>query len=240
MANEPDTMPIHNVYAQRFAADLATNRKEQEQIFAQITELESRLKQLKADESWLHGMQGALPPAADKAVASGGQVAPQPSQSPADSTAAVPAYAGAPVTGAVPQPRWAKQNTGPGSGRKTAQPKKASGVPSRSKAKAAESKASKGAEPPLRELVLALLVHAAEPRMVSEVTTELAQAHPDRPASTQVVRNTLEALAKKNLIEKEHKQGSVMYTAPRPAVSESASAAVPTTDTTDDKEPAEV
>ncbi|MEV6734703.1 MULTISPECIES: hypothetical protein [unclassified Streptomyces] len=44
-----------------------------------------------------------------------------------------------------------------------------------------ETKANKAAEPPLSELVPALLVQAAEPRLVSEVTTELAQAHPDRP-----------------------------------------------------------
>ncbi|WP_328929701.1 hypothetical protein OG429_37405 [Streptomyces sp. NBC_00190] len=236
MANDPDTTPIHNVYAQRFAADLETNRKEQDQVSAQITELEERLKQLKADESWLHGMQGSLPPAADGAVASGGQVAPQPGQSPAHDTAT------------VPPPRKARKATGRAAGRKAAQPRKTSGVASSAKAKTTaataatakkttEAKTGKTAEPPLRELVLALLVSAAEPRMVSEVTTELAQAHPGRPASGQVVRNALEALARKNLIEKEHKQGSVMYSAPvQPAVGEQLSTAAPATDTTDERE----
>ncbi|MFD9408675.1 hypothetical protein ACFWBN_16895 [Streptomyces sp. NPDC059989] len=246
MANEPDTTPIHNVYAQRFAADLETNHKEQAEVSAQITELESRLKQLKADENWLSGMQGSLPPAAEEAVTSGVQVAPQPGQS--------PAAADAPATGVVPKPRQARKTTGRAAGRKAAQPKEAPVVASGAKAKTAavrktaattpkktaDSKTKKVAEPPLRELVLALLVHAAEPRMVSEVTTELAAAHPGRPASTQVVRNTLEALAKKNHIEKEHKQGSVMYSAPRPAAVEPVAAAVPTADTTDEKEPAEV
>ncbi|MFE9629438.1 hypothetical protein [Streptomyces sp. NPDC006463] len=248
MTNDPDTTPIHNVYALRFAADLETNRKEQDQVSAQITELEERLKQLKADESWLHGMQGSLPPAEDGAVASGGQVTAQPSQSPTHDTAAVPssAEAAAGAAAAVPQPRRARKSTGRAAGRKTAQPRKTAGVASGAKAKTAtatvkkttETKTNKTTEPPLRELVLALLVNAAEPRMVSEVATELAQAHPGRPASGQVVRNALEALARKNLIEKEHKQGSVMYSAPdRPAVSEQPSTAAPTTDTTDDKEP---
>ncbi|MFB7462848.1 hypothetical protein ACFCZ1_04965 [Streptomyces sp. NPDC056224] len=258
MANDPDTTPIHNVYAQRFAADLEINRKEQEQVSAQITELEVRLQQLKADESWLHGMQGALPPVADEAPAPGGQVAPQPGRSPAHDTEAVASTTGAPVKSAVPRPRKAKKTTGRAAERKPEQPKKTSGIASGAKAgttaaaakkatgtkaaakKATGTKADKTAEPPLRELVLALLVSAAEPRMVSEVTAELAQAHPGRPASGQVVRNTLEVLARKNLIDKEHKQGSVMYSAPhQPAVSEPAPAAVPAPDTTDDKEPAE-
>lgn len=58
--------------------------------------------------------------------------------------------------------------------------------------------------------------------MVSEVTTALAEAHPERAASTQVVRNTLETLAKKGVIDKEHRQGSVMYTAHQPPAGEPA------------------
>ncbi|MER5727258.1 hypothetical protein ABT084_02680 [Streptomyces sp. NPDC002138] len=289
MAIEPDSTPIHNVYAERFAADLETNRKEQEHLSAQLTDLESRLKQLKADENWLSGMQGTLPPAADDSL---------------------DARAEAPV--AVPQPRRAKKATGRTVGRKTARPGKAveagaaSGPAAKTaspktaspKAAAAKSAAAKTAtpkataakatarktatrkattaaprptgtettgtettgtptvetraaqprtggpaEPPRRELVLALLVSAAEPRMVSEVTAELAEAHPGRPASTQVVRNTLEALAKKGLIEKENKQGSVMYSAPRPAAPETAPAAVseaPVADTSEEKDPVAV
>lgn len=252
MIDEPDTTPIHKQYAQRFSADLETNRKEQEVLSAQITELEARLKQLKADESWLCGMQGALPaPASDTAAA--GQEAPQPVQSPA----------GARAAGVVPQPRRAKKTTGAARTRKTTQARKASSTPAASgaKTKTVARKSATGAtaaapaapaaqksagtdtvkgELPLRELVLALLVGAAEPRMVGEVTTELAQAHPGRSASTQVVRNTLEALAKKSLVEKERKQGSVMYSAPRPVVSEPVAAAAATTGATDEKEPVQV
>ncbi|MER7507799.1 hypothetical protein ABTX82_05465 [Streptomyces lavendulae] len=280
MANESDTTPIHNVYAQRFAADLETNRKEQELVSVQITELEVRLAQLKSDENWLLGIQGTLPSEAEKERA-----AAAPATAPADDTRdalAAPvtpaASATGPASGGVPKPRQARKATGTASRARTAAPaKKASAAaPAGTKADVkAESKAEsktgaktspkavtkarattrksaapkppvaatvsepkadkadkagrtgRAAEPPLRELVLALLVGAAEPRLVSEVASALIEAHPGRPTSTQVVRNALEALAKKGSIEKEHKQGSVMYTAPRPAAPEPAPAPAP-------------
>ncbi|MEU9146008.1 hypothetical protein [Streptomyces sp. NPDC048349] len=281
MANEPDTTPIHNLYAQRFAADLETNRKEQEVVSAQIAELELRLKQLKEDENWLRGIQGTLPEAAADSTA-----APAPSR--AEDTVAVPP-ASAPAsaesagagTGSVPKPRQARKATGAATGG-TARAKKAatrakgaSGGPSarvttktptarkpstaaaRKTAKPAVGKAAEPAvskapapavgktpEQPLRELVLALLVSAGEPRMVNEVATELAQAHPARSASTQVVRNTLETLVKKGSVEKEHRQGSVMYTVAPAAAAEPADAAtpqsVPVSDTTEEKVSADV
>jgi hypothetical protein len=58
-----------------------------------------------------------------------------------------------------------------------------------------------------------ILSSTHEPRMVSEVVKTLAEQHPDRAASTPVVRNTLEALVAKGLAERERKQGSVFYTA---------------------------
>ncbi|MGW7025750.1 hypothetical protein ACWGFX_00890 [Streptomyces xanthophaeus] len=284
MVNEPDTTPIHKQYAQRFSADLEINRKEQDELSAQIAELEARLKQLKADENWLCGVQGALPAAGAGKAAE--RVAAQAVRSPATKTAktaAAPAASAAePVAGSVPKPRQAKKAAGATRARKATPAKKASGTAATgTKAKAAPRKPattaaktattaapaaagstttaatattaaaaaaakkdtgtkSPQAEPPLRELVLALLVGAAEPRLVSEVSTELAQAHPGRPASTQVVRNTLETLAKKNLIEKEHKQGSVMYSAPRPATTEPVTAAATATGTKDEKEPVKV
>ncbi|WP_168714015.1 hypothetical protein [Streptomyces sp. A1136] len=265
MANEPVTTPIHDLYAQRFAADLETNRKEQADLTAQIKDLEGRLNQLKADELWLCGVQGVMPPAGESAPAS-----------------ETPAPAKAPTTSAVPRPRQARKSTGGTTrAKKAAQTRKASGAaapdtetktaarkPATRKsaakpaaAKAAEGKAVEGKakptvaaartvdaastpasektagatrtaarakktvrtdEPPLRELVHAMLVKAAEPRMVSEVAAELTQTHPGRAASGQVVRNTLEGLVKKGQIEKEHRQGSVMYTAVQPTTADPA------------------
>lgn len=257
MTNEPDTTPIRSLYAQRFAVDLETNRREQEAASAQIAELDARLQQLRADESWLCGMQGALPPASDGATAAAaaatgagdGQVPAQPVRTPAIVTAALSATAtGTPGAESVPRPRRARARKTTGTtavAKKAARPGKAAttkatttkAAPAATKKADAAKKADPAktgspkkaapaptatTEPPLRELVLAVLAGAAEPRMVSEVTTALAEAHPGRPASTQVVRNTLETLAKKGAVDKENKQGSVMYTAPRPSAGEPA------------------
>ncbi|MEU3064648.1 hypothetical protein [Streptomyces subrutilus] len=340
MANELDTVPIHSLYAERFAADLETNRKEQADVAAQLTELEERLRQLKSDETWLSGLQGTLPgdaprkespeeavaskavprPRAARKASAGttrGRKAAQPGKSaPASGPTAPDA---APVTGApeatavaaTRAPAKAKAKA-TGTGTKTAagprQPartavkstatraaksaksapksaakdaakvatkgvakaapesapasapkapvKAASKARAQAPAKAAEQQTApapvpastatgtataKPAEPPLRELALALLVSAAEPRMVSEVTTALAEAHPERAASTQVVRNTLETLAKKGVIDKEHRQGSVMYTAHQPPAGEPAPvpAVAPADDTAAEKTTAE-
>ncbi|MFJ7207102.1 hypothetical protein ACIQWR_26655 [Streptomyces sp. NPDC098789] len=276
MADEPDSTPIHNVYAQRFAADLEVNRKEQETITAQLTDLGARLEQLKSDEGWLSGMQGTLPAAppaptpvtpdadttvvprprtAKKATAATtakagtktarprktAAKAPAPAPVVADTAAAettapakaaTPAKAAAPTKAATPAKSTARKTPA----RRTAAPAAKASTEKAAKASTAKEPATAAAtgatEPPRRELVLALLVSAAEPRMVSEVAGELAQAHPERPASTQVVRNTLELLAKKGLIEKENKQGSVMYSAPRPGTPEQAPAATPATGAT--------
>ncbi|MGW7342342.1 hypothetical protein [Streptomyces sp. NPDC054854] len=299
MADELDTTPIHSLYAERFAADLETNRKEQEDLSSRITELDARLKQLKADEDWLCGAQGAVPPAGVLVGGSPGALAPAPlpatEEAPSPSSRAVPKPRQAKkASGTAPRARKAtptKKSPGGATATKTrtatatrtkaapattakAAPVEAAPAKATADAAAASTKATpaktteaaapaapaktapvkavkavkatsakaekvapvkaekstpvakkapsatpgKVAEPPLRELVLALLAGAAEPRMVSEVSTELTAAHPSRSTSTQVVRNTLEGLAKKGLIEKDNKQGSVMYTAPRPAV----------------------
>ncbi|MFF4317925.1 hypothetical protein [Streptomyces sp. NPDC001568] len=292
MADELDTTPIQSLYAERFAADLETNRKEQEDLSSRITELEARLKQLKADEDWLCGVQGATPPAgllagatpaavtavplpaAEETAAASTRAVPKPRQAKKASATAPRARKAAPAkkpsggattartaTATKTKPATAAKSaavaaapakateakaapakatstkaapeaTAPATVVKTAPATTAKAAPAKA-AKAAAVKAEKAAtapatekpaapkaakvvEPPLRELVLALLTGAAEPRLVSEVSTELTAAHPSRSTSTQVVRNTLEGLAKKGLIEKDNKQGSVMYTAPRP------------------------
>ncbi|TXS04454.1 hypothetical protein EAO73_15575 [Streptomyces sp. col6] len=52
---------VQRVYAERFATDLADNRCEQQELTAQIERLRARLEQLRTDETWLDGMQAALP-----------------------------------------------------------------------------------------------------------------------------------------------------------------------------------
>lgn len=229
MANEPDNTPIQTAYARQFAADLEKNRKEQEDINTRIAELQARLEQLKADEQWLSGMQVSLPPQA--ADASGAVEPARPDPSGAAPTPAKTKKA------AVPQPRRGETAGKAPRGRKAAQPKpattkaaaaKTTAKPATKKTAAKKAAAAKQAavtkaagkksgQLPLRELVEGILSdHAGEPLMVREVRAELDKTHSDRAASAQVVRNTLEALAKKGSIEKGNQQGSVMYTKPTP------------------------
>ncbi|MFI0813516.1 hypothetical protein [Streptomyces echinatus] len=63
MADEPAKTPIQNKYAQQYADDLAANRQEQGDVTAQITGLQERLEQLKAEEDWLAKALGSLPEA---------------------------------------------------------------------------------------------------------------------------------------------------------------------------------
>ncbi|MER5767395.1 hypothetical protein [Streptomyces sp. NPDC001985] len=236
MANEPDNAPIQSRYAQRFAADLEANRTEQESVSAQITELQERLTRLRADESWLSGIQGTLPSEEERSTPAGKEAAPAaggespapeaPAENPAEATASRP----------VPKPRQgkpgAKDTAAPAARARKAPRAKAGGkaAPAVKKAAARKTAAEEkpaatekpaekpAAEPPLHEVVLGLLLaHAGEPRMAREVHTDLLARHPRRKTSIQVVRNNLETLVKKGVIDKEHKQGSAMYTAQKPS-----------------------
>ncbi|WP_331755519.1 BlaI/MecI/CopY family transcriptional regulator [Streptomyces sp. NBC_01643] len=213
VADASENTPIQSRYAQRFAVDREVNRKEQEVISAQITELQERLKQLKADEVLLSDMQCVVAAAAEQQSA------------PVVLDAGAPAEAASPQ--AVPPPRQetrTKETAAPSRAKKTARAK-ASGkttqsAPKKTVAKAtiAKTGAKKSAEPPLSELVLGLLLaHAGEPRLTREVHADLEAAHPERATTVQTVRNILDNLANKKVIEKEKKQGSAMYTATKPA-----------------------
>ncbi len=72
--------------------------------------------------------------------------------------------------------------------------------------------AGKEHRPLLKDLLLDLLKGHVEPRHAAELREELLARHPERVPTPQVVRNTLEGLVAKGLVER-HKQGrSVMYT----------------------------
>ncbi|MEV5645999.1 hypothetical protein AB0L67_38805 [Streptomyces flaveolus] len=61
MADEPQTTPVQERVRQRFADELTANHAEQEELTGQITALQQRLDQLKADEAWLTQAQSSLP-----------------------------------------------------------------------------------------------------------------------------------------------------------------------------------
>lgn len=74
--------------------------------------------------------------------------------------------------------------------------------------------------------------------MVSEIRTELTQAYPERATSIQVVRNNLESLTRKGVIEKGTQQGSVMYTKPAPTQADTTPVPAATADEDNTKIPA--
>ncbi|MFJ9580911.1 hypothetical protein ACIRQF_31540 [Streptomyces sp. NPDC101191] len=61
MVDELEKTPIQDRVRQRFADDLAANRREQEEVTGQIADLQERLEQLRKDEAWLTQAQGSLP-----------------------------------------------------------------------------------------------------------------------------------------------------------------------------------
>ncbi|MEU2339639.1 hypothetical protein AB0926_32355 [Streptomyces griseoincarnatus] len=69
--------------------------------------------------------------------------------------------------------------------------------------------------PLLQDLLLELLKGHAEPCPAHELREELLRAHPDRTPTPQVVRNTLEGLVAKGLIERHKQNRSVLYTVVR-------------------------
>ncbi|MEV7157258.1 hypothetical protein AB0N77_21965 [Streptomyces misionensis] len=68
--------------------------------------------------------------------------------------------------------------------------------------------------PPLWKLTLDILLKTpGQPHVAREVHDQLTQSHPDRAASVQAVRTSLETVVKKGLAEKSTQQRNAMYTA---------------------------
>ncbi|GHI02066.1 hypothetical protein AQI88_17960 [Streptomyces cellostaticus] len=78
---------------------------------------------------------------------------------------------------------------------------------------AATAPASPTALPTLVDLAREHLAGQNEPRSAAEVTTALAQQHPERTIRTTVVRTTLEGLVAKNQAQRSKQGTSVFYTA---------------------------
>lgn len=208
--------------AARIAADLDSNAREQENVRAQITELQDHLTKLSREHEWLSQLQNTEP-AESGAAARQQEVAGAKEETPAS-----PADAPAPKPAKAPRaPRAtkAKATTGPAEpvaepavpqprgGRKKAPVETA--TTQRRKNAARTRKPEPG--PTLVSILEEVLSASQEPRMVSEIVNILAEQHPDRAAKTQVVRNTLEALVAKGLAERARQQGSVFYTPVSPA-----------------------
>lgn len=166
------------------------------------------------------GSDGSTPPPAETA-AEAPRAVPPPRQADQADTPAPPSgqesgsKAKSPAKKTTAKKTTAKKTTKETAAKKSAAKKTtAKETTSAEEATAAKGTAKKPDEPPLHQLILALLLKTpGEPRQAREVFDDLSARHPGRAASVQVVRNNLEALANKNTIEKSKQGSSVMYTA---------------------------
>ena len=188
-------------YAAQVAADLERNTKEQDRLSAELTALQAQLQALQQDQALLVSVQQALDhtgPAAP-ALQDPSQAATVPAPRPA-SAAAKPARR---KKAATPKPTT----------KKTATKKTATGKAAADKAVTEKPEGTAAAQPTLGTLIHEHLSGQSEPRSAAEITTALAQAHPERGIKTTVVRTTVEGLVAKGRAERTKQGTSVFYTA---------------------------
>ncbi|MBA2947479.1 hypothetical protein [Streptomyces himalayensis] len=229
-----DATNLKSQYVSQVAGDLERNAKEQERISAELTALEEQLQALRHDHALLVSMREALTGESSAPLPEGGTSTASPEATAAPRPAAVPTARKPKESGKSTDDATADTKT---AGSKTAGSKTAgskAGAKGRKKSQPAPSQAkeSKGAgAPTLRELVLHHLGGQSEPRSAAEVTTGLAEAHPDRTFQGTVVRNTLEALVAKGHVQRNKQQKSVFYfAAGNPPVTASPASAAETDD----------
>ncbi|MFI1367116.1 hypothetical protein [Streptomyces griseochromogenes] len=79
-------------------------------------------------------------------------------------------------------------------------------------ARAKATAMGKSRQPLLGDVLVELLGTHDEPRSAKDLRDELTERHPDRTATPQVVRNTLESLVAKGRIRRHKRERSVSYT----------------------------
>jgi hypothetical protein len=207
MSNEPGISTIQRQYAEKIAADLESNAKEQEEVRSQMAALQARLDRLEADRTWLSGVQNTL---------TSGAAAPEP---PADSLVAGKGDTAGLVAAAeaVPRQRQAKKAATVVSGKrskKTAQAQPDGAAEAATIAKPAKRAQPGGKKdgPPLRVFVMEVL-QDYRPRTAAEIADDITQAHPDRTPDEKVVRNTVNTLIAKGNVGREKQGINVYYTA---------------------------
>ncbi|MFC9497427.1 hypothetical protein [Streptomyces sp. NPDC056982] len=187
-----DSNTLKSQYSAQVEADLERNAKEQERVTAELAALQEQLQTLDHDRTLLAGMRDALTGPGAAPVAEEAPVAPK-----AESPVELPKARKPKGESAAPKQRAKKE-----AGKK----------PAAKKAPTAAQPRTPGS-PTLRELVLNLITTSTEPRSAAEVTTTLAESHPERNAGGTVVRNTLESLVARGQAERTKQNKSVFYTA---------------------------
>ncbi|MEK0098383.1 hypothetical protein WDA79_07705 [Streptomyces sp. A475] len=122
------------------------------------------------------------------------------------------------LTEAPPVPERAQDEATFTRGRSSGKPATAPAGKARRPAATRSAKSSGKAEtqgkqrrPLLGDLLTELLAASDKPRPAKELRDELLEKHPDRTPTSQVVRNTLEALVAKGRIRRHRQQRSVTY-----------------------------
>jgi hypothetical protein len=194
MTDNPVTITsVTSQYATQVTQDLELNTKEQERIGAELSALQAQLRILQDDQSVLHSIHKTL----------GSRPASAPS-TPEPSTSLPQQASGKnTTTRRAPSKTAAKA---PSAKKTTAQAKK-------EKTQGAEPKAATAsAQPTLIALIRTHLDQQTEPRSAAEVTSALAEAHPQRTIKSTVVRTTLENLVAKSQAHRSKQGASVLYT----------------------------
>ncbi|MEU2584010.1 hypothetical protein ABZ612_13780 [Streptomyces avermitilis] len=179
-------------YTAQVTGDIERNTKERERLGTEIEALQEQLRALQHDHTVLVSVQQAL---------GGGSAAPAESAAKAPTaTPSVPAQASA-------QSKRNKPKKAVATSAKKAAAKKPTAKASSAKAPTAAAK------PTLVDLIRGHLEQQSEPRSAAEITSALAQTHPDRGIKVTVVRNTLEGLVAKSHVHRTKQGASVFYTA---------------------------
>ncbi|WP_331752897.1 BlaI/MecI/CopY family transcriptional regulator (plasmid) [Streptomyces sp. NBC_00637] len=180
---ESATTELKTQYAAQVATDLERNTKDQERIAAEVSVLQEQLLALQRDHALLVNLQHAL---------SGERPADAGARSEETVTPSVPRQASA-------EPTPARQ-------KKAAAPKRAKSLDAKAPTIGAK-------QPTLVELIRTHLGQQSEPRSSAEISTALAQAHPDRDIKPKVVRTTVEGLVAKGHVQRIKQGSSIYYTA---------------------------
>ncbi|MFE0440485.1 hypothetical protein ACFW2K_36825 [Streptomyces nigra] len=226
--NSTTVTELTSQYSAQVTADLERNRKEQDRIAGEIEVLQGQLAALRHDQAVLENIQRAIGAPQEPAV-----------------TAEEPGTEAEPeAVAAVPAPRAARRTkaSGPAERTKPTRPAKrakgkAAATTNRKRngaTKSTKSTAETGAEtaeaassstpstPSLVELVRDHLAAHQEPRSAAEITSALAEQHPERGVKATVVRSTLEGLVARNQAHRSKQGRSVFYTVPDTAAEPSA------------------
>ncbi|MYY83912.1 MULTISPECIES: BlaI/MecI/CopY family transcriptional regulator [unclassified Streptomyces] len=227
---QPETPGMQAQYAARVAADLETNRKEQERIGAEVAALQEQLQALENDHAVLLSMQQALG-SPDTATGDTKQSARRKKAVPAPRTSTNNSRATRSKKTAVAAKDKAATDAPKTTAKRSATPKASSKASSKATPKAtpkaspkASPKAAPKTGPTLVELIADHLGQQQEPRSAAEIATALDKALPDRTVKTTVVRTTVEGLVAKGRVQRSKQGSSVFYTsttsAERPAATE--------------------